>query len=86
MPVATIDGIPTWYEVSGDGPPLLMFSPGGFDSTLENWTRPGLYPRIELMARLRERGYRVGFQGVAMHRPNDPGYSRPAIFAIDDWR
>ncbi len=24
---------------------------------------------------LRERGYRVGFQGVAMHRPNDPGYS-----------
>jgi hypothetical protein len=35
---------------------------------------------------LRERGYRVGFQGVAMHRPNDPGYSRSAIFAIDDWR
>ena len=35
---------------------------------------------------LRERGYRVGFQGVAMHRPNDPGYSKPGIFAIDDWR
>ena len=35
---------------------------------------------------LRERGYRVGFQGVAMHRPNDAGYSRSAIFAIDDWR
>lgn len=39
MPTATVDGIPTRYEVSGDGPPLLMFSPGGFDSTLDNWTR-----------------------------------------------
>jgi hypothetical protein len=35
---------------------------------------------------LRECGYRVGFQGIAMHRPNDPGYSKPGIFAIDDWR
>ena len=35
---------------------------------------------------MRERGYRVGFQGVAMHRPNDPGYSKSTIFAIDDWR
>lgn len=61
MPTATVDGIPTWYEVSGDGPPLLMFSPGGFDSTLENWTRHGLYPRIELMARLRERFTCIAF-------------------------
>ena len=61
MPTATVDGIPTRYEVSGDGPPLLMFSPGGFDSTLENWTRHGLYPRIELMARLRERFTCVAF-------------------------
>ena len=61
MPTATIDGIPTRYELSGDGPPLLMFSPGGFDSTLENWTRHGLYPRIELMARLRERFTCIAF-------------------------
>lgn len=61
MPTATVDGIPTRYEVSGDGPPLLMFSPGGFDSTLDNWTRHGLYPRIELMARLRERFTCVAF-------------------------
>jgi pimeloyl-ACP methyl ester carboxylesterase len=61
MPVATVDGIPTRYEVSGNGPPLLMFSPGGFDSTLENWTRHGIYPRIELMARLRERFTCVAF-------------------------
>ena len=61
MPTATVDGIPTRYEVSGDGPPLLMFSPGGFDSTLDNWTRHGLYPRIELMARLRERFTCIAF-------------------------
>jgi pimeloyl-ACP methyl ester carboxylesterase len=54
MPVVTADGIPTRYEVGGDGPPLLMFSPGGFDSKLENWTQHGIYPRIELLARLRE--------------------------------
>ena len=61
MPVATVDGIPTRYEVCGDGPPLLMFSPGGFDSTLDNWTRHGIYPRIELMARLRERFTCIAF-------------------------
>jgi nitrite reductase/ring-hydroxylating ferredoxin subunit len=61
MPSATIDGILTRYEVSGDGPPLLMFSPGGFDSRLENWTRHGIYPRIELMARLRERFTCIAF-------------------------
>ena len=61
MPVATADGIPTRSEVTGDGPPLLMFSPGGFDSTLDNWTRHGIYPRIELMARLRERFTCIAF-------------------------
>jgi hypothetical protein len=25
-------------------------------------------------------------QGVGMHRPNEPGYSRPDVWAIDDWR
>jgi pimeloyl-ACP methyl ester carboxylesterase len=58
---AVIDGITTRYEVAGSGPPLLMFSPGGFDSTLDNWTRHGLYPRIELMARLRERFTCIAF-------------------------
>ncbi|MGH7893466.1 MAG: GNAT family N-acetyltransferase [Candidatus Binatia bacterium] len=32
------------------------------------------------------RGYRTSLQGVAMHRPNEAGYSRPDVFAIDDWR
>ena len=61
MPTAGCDGIETRYEVLGDGPPLLLFSPGGFDSTLEIWTRHSLYPRIELMARLRERFTCIAF-------------------------
>ena len=43
MPIATIDGIETRYETVGAGPALLMFSPGGFDSSLENWTSFGRY-------------------------------------------
>ncbi len=46
MPTAVIDGIATRYEVTGAGPPLLMFSPGGFSATLENWTSFSLYARL----------------------------------------
>jgi pimeloyl-ACP methyl ester carboxylesterase len=49
MPTATIDGIATYYEVIGDGPPLLMFSPGGFNATLENWRSFGIYERLNLL-------------------------------------
>jgi pimeloyl-ACP methyl ester carboxylesterase len=43
MPIATVDGIPTRYEILGSGPPLLMFSPGGFNATLETWSSLGTY-------------------------------------------
>ena len=33
-----------------------------------------------------QRGFRVGIQGVAMHRPNDAGYSHGDSYVIDDWR
>ena len=49
MPTATIDGIATYYELIGDGPPLLMFSPGGFNATLENWRSFGIYERLNLL-------------------------------------
>jgi predicted N-acetyltransferase YhbS len=35
---------------------------------------------------MRERGFRAGLIGVAMHRPDGPGYNQPDVFAIDDWR
>ncbi len=52
MPVAEINGIKTNFEVIGDGPPLLMFSPGGFDATLDKWTTLGVYARIKLLDHL----------------------------------
>lgn len=42
--------------------------------------------REEAWRRLRAGGFRVGFQSVAMHRPNQPGYNKPGSFVIDDWR
>ncbi|MGB7542039.1 MAG: alpha/beta hydrolase [Burkholderiales bacterium] len=52
MPTAIIDGIATRYEVVGSGPPLLMYSPGGFDATLERWSTLGVYARIRLLDHL----------------------------------
>lgn len=36
--------------------------------------------------RMVDRGFRTWLQGVTMHRPNEPGYSRPDAYVIDDWR
>lgn len=33
-----------------------------------------------------EQGFRTDMQGVAMHRPNEPGYNLPDVYVIDDWR
>ena len=52
MPSVVIDGIDTRYEVVGSGPPLLMYSPGGFDATLEKWSTQGVYTRIKLLDHL----------------------------------
>ncbi len=32
------------------------------------------------------RGFRSEVQIVTIHRPNEPGYSRPGLFVLDDWR
>ena len=52
MPTTLIDGIVTHYEVRGAGPPLLMFSPGGFDATLDKWATLGVYERVKLLDHL----------------------------------
>ena len=52
MPTALIDGIKTNYEVIGDGPPLLMYAPAGFDATLDKWKTQGVYARIKLLDHL----------------------------------
>ena len=55
LPTTTIDGMVTRYEVSGSGPALLMFSPGGFNATLDNWATHGVYRRTNILTHLRER-------------------------------
>ncbi|MCH2669158.1 MAG: alpha/beta hydrolase [Gammaproteobacteria bacterium] len=52
MPLEIIDGIETNYETIGVGPPVLFFSPGGFDATLEKWSKLGVYERIKLLSYL----------------------------------
>lgn len=49
-----------------------------------NLGRPDAYRRMI------DRGFRTWSQGVTMHRPNEPGYSHPDAYVIDDliddWR
>lgn len=54
MPSIVIDGIETRYEVRGSGEPLLMFSPGGFDATLEKWSSLGVYGKTKMLGPLTE--------------------------------
>jgi pimeloyl-ACP methyl ester carboxylesterase len=52
VPSTVADGITTRFEVAGSGPPLLLFSPGGFDSTMESWKTVGIYRRLNLLEHL----------------------------------
>jgi hypothetical protein len=45
-----------------------------------NLAREGAYRALQ------KRGFKTRFQGVTMHRPNEPGYSRPELYVLDDWR
>jgi hypothetical protein len=42
--------------------------------------------RQEAWAAMLDTGWRGKMVGVAMQRPNEPGYNRPGVFLIDDWR
>ncbi len=55
MARAKLHGIETRYEVVGDGPPLLMFSPGGFDATMEKWSSLGIYAKVKPLEHLTKR-------------------------------
>ncbi len=42
--------------------------------------------RQEAWAAMLDGGWRGKMVGVAMQRPNEPGYNEPGVFLIDDWR
>lgn len=37
MPIASLDGIDTFYETYGSGAPMLLCAPGGFDASIDKW-------------------------------------------------
>ena len=90
MPFAEADGIRTRYEMTGDGPPLLMFSPGGFDSTLESWRTVGIYQRLNLLGHLPQRYTCItfdrresGHSGGRVERISWADYVRQGIGLLD---
>lgn len=42
--------------------------------------------RYQAYEKMLERGFRNDMLGIIMQRPNEPGYNRPGIYLIDDWR
>ncbi|MFI6343980.1 alpha/beta fold hydrolase [Streptomyces sp. NPDC050560] len=90
MPIADADGIPTRYEVAGEGPPLLMFSPGGFDSSLEGWREVGVYRRLRLLDQLTRHYTCVTFDrresggsGGRLERVSWSDYARQGLGLLD---
>jgi pimeloyl-ACP methyl ester carboxylesterase len=90
VPTAVIDSIPTRYEVTGSGPPLLMFSPGGFDSSLEGWRTVGIYRRLRLLDHLTEKFTCVTFDrresgrsGGRLERISWADYVRQGVGLLD---
>jgi len=49
---AVLDGLRTRYEIVGEGAPLLMYAPGGFDGTIEKWRTAGVYARTRMLEHL----------------------------------
>ncbi len=42
--------------------------------------------RPEAYEEMLSAGFRISLTGISIHRPNEPGFSRPGVFVIDDWR
>lgn len=55
MPFVETDGLQTRYDVLGEGPPILMYAPGGFDARIEQWSDLGVYKRVKLLDHLPEK-------------------------------
>ena len=90
MPFTDVDGIQTRYEISGSGPPLLMFSPGGFNATLDNWTSFGIYERLDLLQNLQQRytcitfdRREAGLSGGRVERVTWGDYATQAVGLLD---
>jgi pimeloyl-ACP methyl ester carboxylesterase len=90
VPVIELAGIRTRYETVGTGPALLMFSPGGFDSSLENWTSFGRYRDLGFVEALSPHYTCIVFDrresgrsGGRLERLSWDGYVAQAVALLD---
>ncbi|SEH58083.1 Pimeloyl-ACP methyl ester carboxylesterase [Mycolicibacterium rutilum] len=90
MSSAKIDGIETRYAVEGSGPPLLMFSPGGFGASMDAWEKLGLYRRTRMLSQLQERFQCITFDkreagesGGRVERVSWSDYVRQGVGLLD---
>ena len=75
MPVYEADDVRINYEVSGDGPPVLLIAPGGLDSNISKWAVSPWHP-IEYL--------RPQFTVIAMDQRNSGGSLAP-VEPDDGW-
>jgi len=78
MPMLKHNDASIYYEVFGEGFPILTFAPAGLQSTIEVWSRPmaPINPPKEFVK---------NFQVIAMDQRNAGGQSRGPIAADDGW-
>jgi pimeloyl-ACP methyl ester carboxylesterase len=93
MPAAMIDGIETYYEVTGDGAPLLLFAPGGFDATIDKWREASAWKSMDALGALSARHQVIvydrrecGRSGGRLERLSWATYSRHAAALLDHLR
>ena len=90
MATAIFDGVHTHYEVVGKGPPILMFSPGGFDASAAKWSDQGSYRDLRLVENL-SRSYTCitfdrsgsGRSGAHLERATWSSYARQGQGLLD---
>jgi pimeloyl-ACP methyl ester carboxylesterase len=90
MAFADIDGIRTQYEVAGDGPPLLMLAPAGFDSSISRWRLNGVWKEIQPLDTLRKDFTMIAYDrreagesGGRIEPLTWEGYARHGIALLD---
>ena len=76
MPQASIDGLKINYVVKGEGPPLIMLAPGGFDSNIDGWSTRGVWKDMRPLDALAKDRSDCRPQ---QHRRDDPSHERKPI-------
>lgn len=90
MAYAKIDGINTHYEVVGNGPPLLLFAPAGFDASIKRWSLNGVWKDMRPLETLANHftviAYdrrEAGESGGRLERLDWPSYSAQAVGLLE---